>query len=287
MLDMRIEEALEDVEQLFARAEAGDAHPYWILKPSLGSKGAEIVIADNYDTVFETVKKWEDVSEWVLQQYIDKPLQVYGGKKFHMRVHVVASGTLQVYVHQDIIALISSETYVREDIENRFMHITNSCVQREHTTFDEDATVRLLSELEEDKELSPEQSEIIFEKVKTNVREIFRSVANQPSAFLVLPNCFELFGFDFLVDEDLNVWILEVNCGPDMKNTGSRLDHVVSSFLEDVLSVTVDKYFAKDDFYSTLPNTATPATIAQFGRLHMVYNADVPKWGNPNISFIE
>jgi hypothetical protein len=33
MIDMRIEEALEDVEQLFARAEAGDAHPYWILKP--------------------------------------------------------------------------------------------------------------------------------------------------------------------------------------------------------------------------------------------------------------
>jgi hypothetical protein len=54
---------------------------------------------------------------------IDKPLTVYGGKKFHMRVHVLASGTLQVYVHQDIIALISTETYVREEIDNRFMRI--------------------------------------------------------------------------------------------------------------------------------------------------------------------
>jgi len=26
-----------------------------------------------------------------------------------------------------------------------------------------------------------------------------------------LPNCFELFGFDFLVDENLNPMILEVN----------------------------------------------------------------------------
>lgn len=57
---------------------------------------------------------------------IDRPLQVYGGKKFHMRVHVVASGTLQVYVHQDIIALISSESYVREEIDNRFMRINES-----------------------------------------------------------------------------------------------------------------------------------------------------------------
>ncbi len=54
---------------------------------------------------------------------IDRPLLVYGGKKFHMRVHVVASGTLQVYVHQDIIALISSEPYVREDIGNKVMRI--------------------------------------------------------------------------------------------------------------------------------------------------------------------
>ena len=100
--------------------------------------------------MFETVKKWKDVSEWVLQHCIlserrrrcqiifksgldfrkltrtidiDRPLKVYGGKKFHMRVHVLASGTLQVYVHQDVIALISSEEYVRENIENRFMRI--------------------------------------------------------------------------------------------------------------------------------------------------------------------
>jgi hypothetical protein len=54
-----------------------------------------------------------------------------------------------------------------------------------------------------------------------------------------------------------------------------------------VLTVTVDKYFTQDKFYETLPNSTTPATIAQFGRLHMVYNANLPKWGNPNISFIE
>ena len=29
--------------------------------------------------------------------------------------------------------------------------------------------------------------------------------------FFTLPNCFELFGFDFLVGEDWNVWLLEVS----------------------------------------------------------------------------
>lgn len=27
-------------------------------------------------------------------------------------------------------------------------------------------------------------------------------------------NCFELFGFDFLIDEDFRVWLIEVNTNP-------------------------------------------------------------------------
>ena len=29
-------------------------------------------------------------------------------------------------------------------------------------------------------------------------------------SFFTLPNCFELFGFDLLVDEDWHLWLLEV-----------------------------------------------------------------------------
>jgi len=27
-------------------------------------------------------------------------------------------------------------------------------------------------------------------------------------------NCFELFGFDFIIDEDMNIWLIEVNTNP-------------------------------------------------------------------------
>ena len=33
--------------------------------------------------------------------------------------------------------------------------------------------------------------------------------------FFTLPNCFELFGFDLLVDEDWHLWLLEANAEPD------------------------------------------------------------------------
>ena len=34
--------------------------------------------------------------------------------------------------------------------------------------------------------------------------------------FFTLPNCFELFGFDLLVDEDWRVWLLEVSLAEPM-----------------------------------------------------------------------
>jgi hypothetical protein len=40
--------------------------------------------------------------------------------------------------------------------------------------------------------------------------DVFGDVVGEFSAFMPLPNCFELFGFDFLVDENLNPIILEV-----------------------------------------------------------------------------
>lgn len=33
--------------------------------------------------------------------------------------------------------------------------------------------------------------------------------------FFPLPRCFELFGFDLMVDEDWRVWLLEANAEPD------------------------------------------------------------------------
>ena len=41
-------------------------------------------------------------------------------------------------------------------------------------------------------------------------------------------NCFELLGFDVLIDQDLKPWLLEVNLSPSM-NTDSALDIKIKS----------------------------------------------------------
>lgn len=53
-------------------------------------------------------------------------------------------------------------------------------------------------------------------------------------------HCFELFGLDFMVDEQFNVHILEVNPGPDFKQTGNRLKIVIDNLLDGTCNIVID-----------------------------------------------
>jgi hypothetical protein len=51
-----------------------------------------------------------------------------------------------------------------------------------------------------------------------------------PEGMAASNNCFELLGFDVLIDIDLKPWLLEVNLSPSM-NTDSTLDIEIKSEL--------------------------------------------------------
>ena len=54
-------------------------------------------------------------------------------------------------------------------------------------------------------------------------------------------NCFEFFGYDFMVDESLRVWLIEVNSSPSMESKNQPiLAHLVRSVLTDLAKVVID-----------------------------------------------
>jgi hypothetical protein len=59
-------------------------------------------------------------------------------------------------------------------------------------------------------------------------------------------HCFELFGYDFILDEDFNVWLIEVNTNPCIEESSQLLKILLPRMIEDMLKLTVDVIFPKN-----------------------------------------
>lgn len=55
--------------------------------------------------------------------------------------------------------------------------------------------------------------EVIYTQIKEHVKSSTMSVQDIVNN---RKNSFEFFGYDFIVDEDLRVWLIEVNSSPSM-----------------------------------------------------------------------
>lgn len=53
-------------------------------------------------------------------------------------------------------------------------------------------------------------------------------------------NCFELFGYDFIIDEDFNVWMIEVNTNPCIEESSSILKVYLPRMIDDMLKLSSD-----------------------------------------------
>jgi len=44
-----------------------------------------------------------------------------------------------------------------------------------------------------------------------------------------------VFGLDFMIDEDLKVWLIEINTNPDITTTSPTLTRIIPNMVENAL----------------------------------------------------
>eukprot|EP00596_Hydrurales_sp_CCMP1899_P010538 CAMPEP_0119046506 /NCGR_PEP_ID=MMETSP1177-20130426/47095_1 /TAXON_ID=2985 /ORGANISM="Ochromonas sp, Strain CCMP1899" /LENGTH=327 /DNA_ID=CAMNT_0007019755 /DNA_START=514 /DNA_END=1497 /DNA_ORIENTATION=- len=245
-LKQRLEWCLDDVKQSM---ESSDCK-HWILKSSVTNKGADIVIVKNWGGLLDSLNESPDIREWVLQKYISNPL-LLGGHKFHLRVYVLCVGALKVFVFDQILVLIAAHKYDLKDTDNIYGHLTNTARAAEDINFKEELFVKTLEDLpdifmHERPDLAPtrEKATDVTSKIKDDIysitNELFKAFENEYTVFAPMNNCFEIYGLDFMVDEDLNSSLLEINPGPDFQQTGDKLKDVIIQLWEQTLQVVID-----------------------------------------------
>lgn len=71
------------------REQTANQRRRWILKPSTLNKGVGLTLGNDFETLRDAIHSSPDIREWVLQEYVERPL-LAEGRKFHVRAYALA-----------------------------------------------------------------------------------------------------------------------------------------------------------------------------------------------------
>eukprot|EP00762_Andalucia_godoyi_P000679 ANDGO_05244.mRNA.1 putative beta-tubulin polyglutamylase len=250
---------------------ASDPYPTWICKPWASSQGKGIFLVNDPDSIPSDL-------QCIVSRYVSNPLLI-DGFKFDLRIYVAVTSyePLRIYVHEDGLARFATTPYRHHprNLGALRMHLTNYSINKSADTFvqntDPDVdnvgnkwSLRALLEHLHDKGFDDAQifTDIVDIIVKTILSiETHVGVATrmfQPHR----GNCFELFGFDIMIDDTLKPWLMEVNLSPSLA-CESPLDlRIKSRVISDLFNLAcirkVDRASEMDRERGSLASGAAP-----------------------------
>ncbi|XP_037663616.1 tubulin--tyrosine ligase isoform X2 [Choloepus didactylus] len=195
-----------------SRRESGEGS-VWIAKSSAGAKGEGILISSEAAELLDYIDSQGQVH--VIQKYLERPLLLEPGhRKFDIRSWVLVDHQYNIYLYREGVLRTASEPYHADDFQDKTCHLTNHCIQKEYSEnygkyeegnemFFEEFNQYLTSALNTNLESS------ILLQIKHIIRSCLLSVEPAISTRHLPYQSFQLFGFDFMVDEQLAVWLIE------------------------------------------------------------------------------
>lgn len=57
-----------------------------------------------------------------------------------------------------------------------------------------------------------------------------------------LKNCFQVFGYDFMLDATGRLWLLEVNCNPCLEESSELLRRLIPKLLTETMQIVQNEF---------------------------------------------
>ncbi|XP_076652406.1 tubulin monoglutamylase TTLL4 isoform X2 [Halictus rubicundus] len=246
----------------------GSQKEKWIVKPPASARGTGIKV----------VHRWSQIPKKravVVQQYLSRP-KLISGAKFDLRLYVLVTSfnPLRIYLYPDGLVRFASVKY-NDDINylsDRFMHLTNYSINKTSATYTSNDCVDSCS----GHKWTLRTLWSYLEKEHVNVAKLWESMKDivvktmiaveSPITTLTRTNttsrycCYELFGFDILLDENLTPWLLEVNISPSLQSS-SPLDMAVKGpLIKNVFNIVGYQ----------LPNNLSPEDVEKIAQKYQL-----------------
>ncbi len=188
----------------------------------------------------------KELRELVVQKYIENPLLI-DGRKFDIRAYmIVVCMKPYLVLYQPGYVRMSLNTYTTENFaKDKITHLTNNSVQKNHPeykTLKEKSIISIESLVENIIAMGKVQTREEYSvKVDKKIQEIMTLI------FQVIKDkldrkfgCFELFGFDFLLDDALNPYLIEINTNPAIYTDTQVQKDLLPKLVEDIVKMSLE-----------------------------------------------
>jgi len=221
----------------------------WIAKPSCKSQGQGIFLVSKLGQL----KKFASSSKlpfqslafkenYVISKYIENPLLI-GGKKFDMRIYVLVTcyKPLKAYIYSQSFSRFCTEKYTTDtaEFDNMCVHLTNVAINKHSDKYNDKHggkwglnNLRLYLEMTRGKE----KTDKCFNDIQNVIYVALKSVQ---SVIVNDKHCFEMYGFDVLLDTNLKPWLIEVNASPSLTTTTEVDRKLKMLLLQDTFDIVV------------------------------------------------
>ncbi|XP_011501199.1 PREDICTED: tubulin glycylase 3A-like [Ceratosolen solmsi marchali] len=284
------ESILEKLKNIDPQFELNGERNIWIVKPSNLCCGSGIFMTHDLKTIARKVES-KPKDYYIVQKYIERPFLVYG-TKFDIRQWFLVTSTfpMTIWSFKEALLRFSSKPYTFTNYHEA-IHICNTAIQ-ERYDFERrkrknrgcfgGAGVANVNGLGDDSESSIRdqgwdckklneylksvgyEGEPYYEKIYSKMSQAIVLTMLAAQDFMDRRRCsFELYGADFMVMQDLSVWLIEINTNPRMHPPSSRItQRLYGAVLESLVKVTLD--------VPLNPNADT-------GNFELVYRQNIPE----------
>lgn len=214
----------------------------WILKPSNGRTGYGIKIFNDLKLILDEITKNSIKYKYVIQKYIERPLLIFE-TKFDIRQFFLVTldeKCLTIWMYKNCYLRFSSQEFSLTNCD-RSIHLTNYAVQKNCKNGERSERLPTenmwsLNDFQNYLKDIGVNENVWFNQIYQGMKKnIVAAILSSLESIELTNNCFELYGCDFMLTEDFDVFLIEINLSPDMTPSTSVTKKICGDTFEDLV----------------------------------------------------
>lgn len=245
----KLSDILEQLRQRSPQWDLDGVHNIWIVKPAGKSRGRGIGCFNSLPDIRRhcQLERISPEDRYIVQKYIECPL-VIKNRKFDIRQWVLVTdwNPLTVHIYDECYFRFCAEDFTLHDL-SIFSHLSNNSIAKYSERFETDDVAEGQGNMWSLEQFQKHLGETFGDaslwesKVRPAIeRATILSFKSAQDSIQNRKGSFDVYGLDFVLDTELNVWLLEINASPSMEHSTPITSRLCAEVAEDTIKVVVD-----------------------------------------------